>query len=696
MASFVTEIVRCADKVELDDLNKNIEDLSRSVFNLKCEVAKEMENTYVSFLKMPAKNKKLMLEVKQQSARMEIIQDKVDKMVKHELESSTGELHTLSTKLMEVGLKLGHVTQLVLMDNALQAAVNAHEAQEFPQAAKHTQHLLHLLDDLSPENASLKIYTSLRSEARLIQERLLYDLKEVWKTGLRWEEPEPDIEGLGLKDSMTKRKKPYRAALHVDTSCLNKLEGVFIALSILGNFDYHVSKFASNFMRLVLQPLTTQEGQVNVLQVTDDNSEALLEIETHPNKTHPSYMSVLQNLRKVFEFTRQYLILQVEDARDGEPLVTLVNRMGAVIGAQLCEMLVTGCLAHTVPAYGHDLNTFRQAAAEAEAFHHELKSIGFLPEENESLVKYAANIDVLFANKICELHLHTAREIARKDLHDTMDVGIIIPKQELPCKDDEPDIKPIEKLSDYTFQFPKCQISKSAHELVELLRRLLAEAEKGSDVSSGRLLLTARQVVELYWAVSHTHHQQMLSTIPQQVALFHNNCMYIAHHLVTLGAEHQGQGFGVNFLDQVQGLRELGANVLLQCTQTSRQQIINILRESGCLLNALVEELVLRIVNLEDIPAHVATLLAAMFSDVLERAPQVFPDTREVHRHVHKWHQLEALVKVLRASLTEIADNWASGAGPLARAFSANELKQLIRALFQNNKRRAAILALIK
>ena len=39
---------------------------------------------------------------------------------------------------------------------------------------------------------------------------------------------------------------------------------------------------------------------------------------------------------------------------------------------------------------------------------------------------------------------------------------------------------------------------------------------------------------------------------------------------------------------------------------------------------------------------------------------------------------------------------WASGKGPLAVEFPVDEMKQLIRALFQNTDRRAAVLARIK
>lgn len=51
---------------------------------------------------------------------------------------------------------------------------------------------------------------------------------------------------------------------------------------------------------------------------------------------------------------------------------------------------------------------------------------------------------------------------------------------------------------------------------------------------------------------------------------------------------------------------------------------------------------------------------------------------------------------VLGASLHEIDDRWADGKGPLAVELSPTEVKQMIRALFQNTERRAVVLAKIR
>ena len=65
-------------------------------------------------------------------------------------------------------------------------------------------------------------------------------------------------------------------------------------------------------------------------------------------------------------------------------------------------------------------------------------------------------------------------------------------------------------------------------------------------------------------------------------------------------------------------------------------------------------------------------------------------------RYVRKWNCCTPIIVVLNASLLEIDDCWVSGKGPLAKEFTPDEVKRLIRALFQNTDRRAGVLSRIK
>lgn len=71
-------------------------------------------------------------------------------------------------------------------------------------------------------------------------------------------------------------------------------------------------------------------------------------------------------------------------------------------------------------------------------------------------------------------------------------------------------------------------------------------------------------------------------------------------------------------------------------------------------------------------------------------------EPKEVHRHVKCWTKFNELVRLLGASLREVSDRWSDGKGPLAQEFTPEQVKQLVRALFQTSDRRATLLARIK
>ena len=71
-------------------------------------------------------------------------------------------------------------------------------------------------------------------------------------------------------------------------------------------------------------------------------------------------------------------------------------------------------------------------------------------------------------------------------------------------------------------------------------------------------------------------------------------------------------------------------------------------------------------------------------------------DSEDPKRFVKKWSKFKELIFILGASLREIDESWGHGKGRLSSEFPAEQVKALVRALFQNTERRAAILARIK
>ncbi|KPJ21231.1 hypothetical protein RR48_00361 [Papilio machaon] len=93
---------------------------------------------------------------------------------------------------------------------------------------------------------------------------------------------------------------------------------------------------------------------------------------------------------------------------------------------------------------------------------------------------------------------------------------------------------------------------------------------------------------------------------------------------------------------------------------------------------------------------EMAAQLNEMYTLVVQKVPQLFPDGTDVNVYVKSWIKLQELVFVLGGSLRDIDLHWDDGAGPLAKHFTTDELRSLIKALFQNTQFRANLLSKIK
>jgi len=118
---------------------------------------------------------------------------------------------------------------------------------------------------------------------------------------------------------------------------------------------------------------------------------------------------------------------------------------------------------------------------------------------------------------------------------------------------------------------------------------------------------------------------------------------------------------------------------------------------TGTLLNCAVVEVLQRVTSLEDISEQDAKQLSSVFGTISSAGRELISSDQpaSIYKFVPKWNKMEEMKLLLTARLREIADRWADGKGPLASEFTAAELKQLIRALFQNTEKRAAVLASI-
>ena len=134
-------------------------------------------------------------------------------------------------------------------------------------------------------------------------------------------------------------------------------------------------------------------------------------------------------------------------------------------------------------------------------------------------------------------------------------------------------------LNDGLFKFPSCHVSQSVIEVVNLVQSTLQEALQVKDdvVYSGRLLVTARNVFEMYNDILPISHGQSLKSFPLNSALGYNNCMYLAHHCLKIYVPSKSlpeplKSRHLTFADLVPRLRQTGVEVLLTQMRKLRDQ----------------------------------------------------------------------------------------------------------------------------
>lgn len=226
----------------------------------------------------------------------------------------------------------------------------------------------------------------------------------------------------------------------------------------------------------------------------------------------------------------------------------------------------------------------------------ELLDLGFV--KDGVIGEFASNVDLFLADKQCLESLTKARQLMCKDLHETLYVRDN-PDQTI---NDEEEANNAETAHLWKmlneggmdikwspFRFPHCQISKSTQDLIEMLTGLVQEAglTSATERSSARLLFTVRSICELYLSVVPEYHRDSLEKLPFHAAVAHNNGMYMAHSMLTLGTSHLiklVQQNAVPLMDLVGKFRQLAAQIFLDHMKCQRDQLLSTLKEAGTCL----------------------------------------------------------------------------------------------------------------
>ncbi|XP_067607182.1 centromere/kinetochore protein zw10 homolog isoform X2 [Pseudorca crassidens] len=755
MASFVTEVLAHSGRLEKEDLCTRISRLTQRVEEIKGEVCSMISKKYSEFLPSMQSAQDLVTQVDKLSDDIDLLKSRIESEVRRDLHVSTAEFTDLKQQLERDSVVLSLLRQLHEFSTAVEEYNCALAEKKYVTAAQRLEEAQICLKLLKSRKCfDLKILKSLSMELTIQKQNILYHLGEEWQKLIVWKFP-PSKDTSNLESCLqTELHLCAEPSQKEEKTPVPPISCVLLAFSLLGELHTKLKSFGQMLLKYILRPLASCpslfaviESQPNIIIIRFESVMTDLE--------HPSPSEVFAKIRLVLEVVQKQLLdlpLVADVENEKTCKIVLAEMLGDMIWEDLSECLIKNCLVYSIPTNSSKLQQYEEIIQSTEEFENALKEMRFLKGNTTDLLKYARNINSHFANKKCQDVIVAARNLMTSEIHNTVKITpaskISVPDLPSPAEGDKlqvqkvsttqynevMNLEPENTLDQHSFSLPTCRISESVKKLMELAYQTLLEATTSSD----------------QW--------ENLQKLPQLAAIHLNNCMYIAHHLLTLGHQFRLRLAPIlcdgttTFVDLVPGFRRLGTECFLAQMRAQKGELLERLSSArnfsnmddednysaaskavrqvlhqlkrlgivwqdvlpvniyckamGTLLSTTISEIIGRITALEDISTEDGDRLYSLCKTVMDEGPQVFAPLSEENKnkkyqeevpvYVPKWMPFKELMIMLQASLQEIGDRWADGKGPLAAAFSSSEVKALIRALFQNTERRAAALAKIK
>uniref|UniRef100_A0A803VUK7 Zw10 kinetochore protein n=1 Tax=Ficedula albicollis TaxID=59894 RepID=A0A803VUK7_FICAL len=727
--SLVAAVLEHSGRLDKEHLGARVGRLSRRVEELKGEVCTMINKKYVDFLPSMRGAEELVTHVEGLANNIDQLKAHIENEVQQDLNVAGAEFTELKQQLEKDTLVLSVLKKLQEFDTALKEFHSALLEEQYVTAAQQLEKArssLRLLE--SRKGFELKILKALGKELIVQTQNIIYHLWQEWQKLVVWKLP-PSKGSSSLEAVVLSELHLHTVPAQDLDSAVPPVQPVLQALAVLGELHYKLKDFGHFLLQYILKPLIlhpslepVSEEQPDVFILRFRSQELALD--------EASPMEVFEKIQLVFEVLQKYL-LNVPLEQPGEGRVILAELLGELIWEELSDCLIHNCLVKSIPTNSSKLEQYKEVITSTEEFEKALKKMQFLKEDTTALLKYACNVNSHFANKKCQDVIMAARNLMTSEIHNTVkitpDSRVTLPELPDPGSGDHLKMQRASelpsgvvnlgsesRLSPLTLSLPTCRISSSVQQLVELAYHTLLEATASTDLCCLQLFNCVRDIFQLFCEVVPTYHRENLQKLPQLAAIHHNNCMYIAHHLLTLGHQFRYSSAGVlssvavTFVDLVPAFRRLGVECFLAQMRVQKGEILERLSSARNFSNMDDEENY-RAANKaikQDISAEDADRLYSLCRTMVEEGPQVFTPLleedknkkyqEEVPVYVQNWMTFKELMIILQANLQEIVDQWADGKGPLAKEFSAAEVKSLIRALFQNTERRAAALAKIK
>lgn len=348
---------------------------------------------------------------------------------------SSRELQKLSQELKEHNFSLNITNKLLDIQKCFEFldVFRENEQRIYYPAATTFSKLNKLLNDNASNIPQLDIYPSLKKEYQHQYEIFVSDISNLWHKLLQC-----DVEEVPLK------LKPVTLSAEFE---IEEVNDIVKALHVIRRLDENIQSLSKKLLNLFIMPIIRNDCQANIV----DEKHFSLTILQKENV--PSCLEVLSNLKLFLKFLHNRMNVQIEEKH-------FVFCLARNLFEDFSRTLVNDCIIKAIPNLKAELEDFNEIARRIESFQEFLAEINFIAEDEKFLSKYTTNIDELYIDKKCENLLARARDVMKRDLHDSVQYTPS-ETQEIPLEivsefEEFDETKRV--LSKNLFQFPSCQI----------------------------------------------------------------------------------------------------------------------------------------------------------------------------------------------------------------------------------------------
>lgn len=534
--SLIKKIVDIVDKNEGVDARKNIIKLKKEVTSYKDKIKHYIDRNYVEFLPDIVNNEMYLEEGINLQDKIQDLSENAINEGKSIVYSAHDEMSKHIDELNEIQMGLEIALKLMKIDAFLQQINMFNESESYTEVNDILTSIDLILKD--PANQIIRkmdMYPNLKIRLDNEYQNMLLNLKR------------------NLDKHIQLNEKTFPTNKSITISLSKNKEALKQTVETLSDANFSFQKISDFLLGNVFEPTFAKPVSLDFVDTEKDYVVLSMSFSTKPTPENlkPTYGTVFSNLKRLIHFLKDMNVLI-----NGQ-----VHFLPLIFGKcekNFVELLINQCIVYAIP---NTIEERKNSTLKDDILklHKSFVDNKFLESsDSDKLRDFVQQIDDLFQNRFSKNVLDQSALIVKKDLHDMI-------------------LAPEGVISTGAAAFPRCMISKSTLEIINLLGKVLNQAKNATDNSMADSLYEAVETtLKNYPFTIQQYHSKFLSKIPQQSAVFYNNCMYLAHWL--------------SFSDQivVKGIEAVTTSLTKQGTdifehQVEKQKILllDVLKEFG-------------------------------------------------------------------------------------------------------------------